>query len=196
MSDNDPPPEKVRRVKLKRNLSDPTIKLDKPVEVIITGTGGLFGGVLVGKVIAYNSRVFHVQLRDKDGTYVEKYMRKSGIRVEDIGDSLGRWQIDPTCLDKVIEAPPVPSEEEIPHFQLLSREELPYPGDPSDKIVLEIWEDMDRDIHYFKSYRTGPVGDGKLKRPAQLPCVVPFTVLRQVLYDYESRGDDDTLGFV
>lgn len=178
----------VQRVRLKRKLSDPTRMPDQQLQVIASGYGKYTGEVLVGEVVGINSRVISVKFRDDDGYFVEKYLAKAGIRIDDIGDAEGGWRINLSDIDPSKSSSS--QEEPKPVLQMLSREEIPYEGDGSDHMVIEVWEEMETQKHYLRASRTGPVGDGALKRPRDLPCVVPFSVLKQLLYDFESEIDD------
>lgn len=185
----------LSRVRLKRRKLEESMLFDREIYVIVSGYGELMAKDLVGRLVNVNSRVVTLQLRDDDGFYIEKYLRTSGVRISDLSDKDSGWRIDiNSVMNSLAPKKDHHAEKYVSrNVVLLSRQKYPY-KDQIDNVVVEVWEDKDNNaVHYFKAYRTGPVGEGALKSPKELPCFVPFHRLKQVLYDFESvqdNGDD------
>lgn len=187
----------MKRKKLLRGAFDKTITLKDPFDILVSGFGTKTGEVLVGRVLGFNTRVVLVQLKDEDGFYLEKYTRRGGIRIQDLEDPSNGWKIDIKEIDSFIASSKGEKKEEVPlpefKLRLLSSEEIPYDGDPREKLRIDIWEDENSKSHYLKATRTGVVEEGSKKRIKELPCVVPFKVLKHILYEYESLIDDESI---
>jgi len=185
----------MKRKKLWREAFDRTIFLKNPFDILVSGFGEKTGEVLVGRVKGYNSRVVIIQLKDEDGFYLEKYYRKGGMRIQDTEDPSSGWRIDIKEVDSFLSPEEVKEEVPLPDFKLrlLSSEEIPYEGDPREVLRIEVWEEENSRSHYLKATRSGVVEKNSKKKQKELPCVVPFKVLKHILYEYESLIDDDSI---
>jgi len=195
------PKKRKGRVKLiKHSETDDFTRIpEKETHVTLSGFGELMGELMIGKIVGINKRAVLIELKDEDGTFIEYYHRQSGVRMSDLTDDVSGWKIDGDVVrnlrlyDAVDKPPPiVPEDNEPAKFVRFAIEETPYPsaeGEPVDTRIIEVWREETTMAHYLKAYRTGPVGDGALKSPKQFTCVIPFEVLRQVLYDFESNQD-------
>lgn len=194
--------KRIKRADLKKINSDPTIVPNAPIDVIVSGYGDNTGEALVGRVLGINSRSFIIGFRDENGPYRETYQRKTGLRIDDMLDPYNGWRVrvsdienelaqqrrDPLLLEEERSAEPSPDFK----LSMVSQEETSYDGDPRERLVVEVWRESVSKSHYLKAYRTGIVGDGNQKSPKQLTCVVPFKVLKQLIYEFEAPADDES----
>lgn len=199
--------EKIKRVKLRSKLVDRTFVLKKEVPVMISGFGSNMGSILIGKLISVNNRAITVKLKDEDGFYFEKYHTKNGKRLKDLRSESG-WKVNLKDINlekkscdvyhindkKLIgKKGVVLNKKKNPEIILLSKEEFLYNiDDPlSDRIVIEIWNNKTEDFKYLQCYRTGILEKikGGITKGGRFPAAVPFGLIKQILYDYDSDFD-------
>lgn len=161
------------------------------VSVISSGYGELLGSFKVGKIVGSNSRSVQISFRDANGAYIENYATLDGTRVEDIGCSTGlrvspkEWRASANEF--------LPSKFVDKGFNSKSRMRLLNRGERSledvdgstSKLVVEIWEDCATNVKYMRAVRE--THNPETKRIKQFPTIVPFSIMTEVLADFESE---------
>jgi len=190
---------KVRRKKKKRYFKPEGASA---IYVISHGYGELHGHIQVGEYLRTTTRGHVVQFKDDSGYYKETYSVETGKRLTDLGNRRGGWKINLSDVRPGIEVGRTVPQSTVERndvgqhrFVLVGRDEFPYgaaESEAGDVLMIEVWEDRQRAERFIKAYRTGPRDEDDptaVRKIRERGVLVPFTILKQVLAQYEITGE-------